>query len=144
MSIPTYHLSSPSLRELYRAEYGNLVTFRKDGTPVETPIWFASRDGIFYIETGATSGKIKRIRHTARVTLAPCTARGQIIGEMIECRAHIITDVQESYIARGALHRKYGLKRQLFYAAMEIIHLFSRRSEEDLAFLALEPLASAY
>jgi len=65
---------------LSSAQYASLTTFRRNGTAVPTPIWFAIYEptGTMYIETDATSGKVKRIRHTQQVTLAQCTANGKV------------------------------------------------------------------
>src|SRR6266550_4834975 len=102
---------------LASAQYASLTTFRKNGAAVPTPMWFAIYEptGIIYIETDATAGKVKRIRHTQRVTLAQCTASGKVTGEVIEGQARIVTDTEEIFVAKGALHRKYGFQRQAIY-----------------------------
>ncbi len=133
---------STNFTTIHDEEYANLVTFRKNGSAVATPIWFAQDqgNGLLYIETGKDSGKVKRIRHTARVTLAPCNARGKITGEAIEGRARVVTDVQETFIAKGALHRKYGLRRQVLYFMMEAVRILRRQPDEQSAYLAIEPV----
>lgn len=53
-------------------------TFRRDGTPVATPVSVVKLDDAtigFWTSSG--SGKAKRLAHTARVTVAPCDARGR-------------------------------------------------------------------
>ena len=118
----------------------NLTTFRKNGDPVATPVWFAQdmESEILYIETGGNSGKVKRIRHTSRVTIAPCTARGTIKGDITIGKARIVTDTAEIFRARGALHRKYGLQRQLLYSVFELFSLIRRNTRDKDAFLAIE------
>jgi PPOX class probable F420-dependent enzyme len=128
------------LQTLYNAEYVNLTTFRKNGTPVATPVWGAPHNGTIYVETSAEFGKVKRIKYTPRVTLTPCTFRGQATGRTIEGKARIVTDVSEIYIAKGALHRKYGIKRQVIYFIMELIRLVRRETESQDAFIAIEPI----
>jgi len=51
-----------------------------------------------------------------------------------------VTDVAEIFRARGALHRKYGLQRQLLYSVFELISLIRRDVREKDAFIAIEPL----
>jgi uncharacterized protein len=121
--------------------YINLTTFRKNGNAVPTPVWFAQDmgSGILYIETGGDSGKIKRIRHTSRVTLAPCTALGKTTGDVTEGKARIVTDTAEIFRARGALHRKYGLQRQIFNFVLEVIALIRRDTKDTNAYIAIEP-----
>lgn len=126
---------------LASAQYASLTTFRKDGTAVPTPIWFTiyEPNGTIYVETGATSGKVKRIRHTQRVTLAQCTARGKVTGDVFEGQARIVTDIEEIFIAKGALHRKYGFKRQAFYFAMNLIGTLRRATDLKHSYIAIKP-----
>lgn len=99
---------------LQREQYISLTTFRKSGTPVATPVWFAQEDDKLYVMTLSTSGKIKRLRHTSRVTLAPCTARGEVTGDSSEGNAHILTEEVQAQQADKALSRKYGLFKSFF------------------------------
>ena len=59
--------------DLGKEQYIALTTFRKTGQAVTTPVIFAQSPGTIYVGTRADAGKLKRLRHTARVTLAPCT-----------------------------------------------------------------------
>ncbi|MGM0386875.1 MAG: PPOX class F420-dependent oxidoreductase [Actinomycetota bacterium] len=64
--------------ELAREHYVRLTTFRRDGTPVPTPVWLARDGDAIVVITGAGTGKVKRLRHTTRVLVAPCDARGGV------------------------------------------------------------------
>lgn len=77
---------------LSRRTYTELVTFRRDGTPVGTPVHLALRpDGErAYFRTWHTTGKAKRIRHTSRVALAPSTFRGRPTGPAVPARARLL------------------------------------------------------
>jgi PPOX class probable F420-dependent enzyme len=44
-----------------------LVTFRRSGEPVPTPVWFGLHEGRVYVESLADAGKVKRLRHDQRV-----------------------------------------------------------------------------
>jgi PPOX class probable F420-dependent enzyme len=127
---------------LYDESYINLTTFRKNGNAVPTPVWFAQNmeSGILYFETDPNSGKIKRLRHTSRVTLAPCTARGKTTGEVIEGNARQVKDTAEMFRARGALHRKYGIQRQLFNCALDLLTLIRHHTKFTHTYIAIEPL----
>jgi uncharacterized protein len=126
---------------LYDVPYISLTTFRKNGRPIPTTVWFAQdmESGILYVETGGDSGKVKRIRKTARVLLAPSTARGKSTGAVVEGKARIVKNTAEVFRARGALHRKYGLQRQLLYSVGELISLLRRKPEAPDAYIAIEP-----
>ena len=140
MSAETTQNTSTTFQMLAHEEFINLTTFRKNGAPVSTPIWSAEHNGILYVETSARSGKVKRIRHTSHVTLTPCTASGRPKGESVEAQARIIANGAEIYTVKSALHRKYGLKRQVFYFAMEVVRMLRRRPDEKDAFIAIESI----
>lgn len=92
---------------LRRYQYALLTTFRKDGRAVPTIVWFAPDQDKLYVMTPSTTGKIKRIRNNGRVVLAPCNARGKVLGEPVEAQAHELS-VNEYSRAVAALARKYG------------------------------------
>ena len=55
------------------------TTFRRDGTPVSTPVWVVRLgDSEVGFWTSSGSGKAKRLAHTNRVTVQPCDARGRV------------------------------------------------------------------
>ena len=45
-----------------RGKYIALTTFRRDGTPVSTPVWFVREGNALVVTTQGTSGKVRRIR----------------------------------------------------------------------------------
>ena len=69
---------------LISEEYALLVTFRRSGEPVPTPMWFGLRDGCVYVESLADAGKVKRLRQDQRVRVAPCSLRGKPKGPFTE------------------------------------------------------------
>ena len=73
-------MSSPHLTSFATQKYLNLESFKRDGTPVQTPVWFAEEQDILYVYTLANAGKVKRIRRNSRIRIAPCTMRGTVIG----------------------------------------------------------------
>jgi len=68
-----------------------LATFKRDGTAVETPVWFAEANGKLYLRTIANSGKVKRIRNNPSVRLAPCTIAGKVTGPWLDAQARLLT-----------------------------------------------------
>jgi uncharacterized protein len=105
---------SSVLDRLNNHQFISLTTFRKTGDPVPTPVWFARADDKLFIYTQTSSGKVRRIRHTTRVTVAPCKANGELLGEAFEARARIIEDAAERKRADDLLTQKYGLMKRLF------------------------------
>ena len=102
---------------LRRESYIDLVTYRKSGAPVHTPVWFAEHDGKLYVMTRSDSGKAKRIRNNARVEVAPSTMRGKRTGEAISATAGTASDPQ---FARGLIRRKYLLARLPIWSRQNI------------------------
>ena len=47
-------------------EYINLITYRKDGTQVPTPVWLASLDNSLVVTTSLNAGKVKRVELMGR------------------------------------------------------------------------------
>ncbi len=121
--------------------YISLTTFRRDGTGVATPVWFVEHEGGLALYTGATSGKVKRLHHTAHVTLAPCTVRGAVTGPTLVGTARVVTDSAATAAIRAALLRKYGFQRRALLAIEAISGIFSRRARlaQD-AYITITPL----
>jgi uncharacterized protein len=105
---PMIELSSAA--HLQGQKYISLVTFRRNGQLVQTPVWFAEQAGQLYVMTRNDSGKFKRIRNQPQVRLAACTARGKVTGAWIDGQARILDRAEEG-AARQALARKYFLMR---------------------------------
>ena len=87
--------------------YLNLESGKKDGIPVQTPVWFAEDQGVLYIYTLANAGKVKRIRRYPHIRVAPCTLRGAVIGPWVEAEATIV-DTTTAAHGHALLRRKYG------------------------------------
>ena len=107
------------LADLDRGSYINLATFRRNGRAVETPVWFAARNGKLYVFTEARSGKVKRLRNDNRIRLAPCNARGGVRGEWLDGSARRVDDPAVLKAAYDALLDKYGW-------LMRVTNFFSR------------------
>ena len=93
---------------LQDAKYVLLTTFRKDGTPVATPVWAVRIGDELRVWTIRDSGKVKRIRRSSRAQIAPCTMRGNPRGPAIDATARLLPD-SEAPAVLDALAAKYGL-----------------------------------
>jgi uncharacterized protein len=120
-----------SLEQVARCKRALLVSYRRDGTPVPTPVWAARHDGRLYVRSERASGKLKRLRNDDRVLIAPCTVRGQPLGAPFEARARVLQDDREP-LAEQALARRYGLGRELFERTMDLLRI-------DMCFLEITP-----
>jgi uncharacterized protein len=86
-----------------------LTTFRRGGEAVSTPLTIAVTGDRAYFVTAADSGKAKRLAHTARVTLAPCTVAGKVTGDTVAGRARRLDPTERRRAARGLLKPTSGL-----------------------------------
>ena len=89
-------------------KYVSLVTFRKSGATVPTPVWFVLEGGRLYVWTIRTSGKIKRIKNNPKVTFAPCKMDGEPLGPYMDGVASISVD-DSSEELNSKFRSKYGI-----------------------------------
>jgi PPOX class probable F420-dependent enzyme len=99
--------------EVHGQRYISLVTFRKSGAAVPTPVWFAEENGRLYVMTSDTTGKYKRIRNNPQVKIAPCTIRGKVTGPDFQAAARILPG-SEAERVRQLIRAKYWLARVPF------------------------------
>jgi PPOX class probable F420-dependent enzyme len=85
-----------------------LTTFRRDGTPVGTPVHIAVEGDHAYVRTWSTSGKAKRLRHDQTALIAPSTIAGSPTGAPVEVRARVLSGEESAHAGR-LLARKYPL-----------------------------------
>jgi len=94
--------------EVGRASYVSFTSYRKDGTPVSTPVWIApeGEDLYFFSDTGAF--KVKRIRNNPAVTLQPCDVRGRVKdGAPLVTGLAEVLEFSDSPRVRRIVNRKY-------------------------------------
>ena len=98
--------------EIVRSQYVSLTTYRKDGTPVSTPVWQVPHDGEMWIVTEAASFKVKRIRNNPQVQVTPCSLRGVVKpGAPTATGTARVLDDAGTDQARELLARRYFLSR---------------------------------
>jgi PPOX class probable F420-dependent enzyme len=97
-----------ALDELSHARYALLRSFRRDGTPVDTPIWF-SLDGAALLFRTKVGPKTKRLAMRPDIELAACDYRGRIRpgAATVTGRATILAGA-DAQRANRELHRRYG------------------------------------
>jgi PPOX class probable F420-dependent enzyme len=108
-----------------------LVTYRRDGTPVPTPVWAAEAGGRLYVRTERAAGKVKRLRNDSRLLVAPCTVRGKPLGAPLEATARMLPP-EEELLAEQVLAARYGFGRAIFERAMDVLRV-------DMGYLEITP-----
>ncbi|MFI5675289.1 PPOX class F420-dependent oxidoreductase [Streptomyces cellulosae] len=93
-------------------KYLLVTSFRRNGTPVATPVWVVRDGDTLGVWTAAGSGKVKRIRARGEVLVGPCDARGHPTGDLIPATAEI-TDAATVARYRQLIRRKYGILGRL-------------------------------
>ena len=96
--------------EVGRASYVSFTSYRKNGTPVSTPVWIApdGDDLYFFSDTGAY--KVGRVRNNPSVALQPCDVRGRVKdgAPLVEGLAEVL-DHAETPRVRRIVNRKYRI-----------------------------------
>lgn len=97
--------------------YALLVTFKRGGDGVPTPVWFARDGERLLVRTEADAFKAKRLRRDPRALVAPCGPNGKPLGHPVAARGRVLTGVAECEHARRVIASQWGLERRLFLMA---------------------------
>ena len=100
------------LEQFLDQKYINLETYKKDGTPIRTPVWFVIDKDLIYVITRDSTGKVKRLRNNQDVRIVPCSFKGEPKNEWVKGKAEKITG-KEADIAIKLRKKKYGLSARL-------------------------------
>ena len=104
-----------------KEKYINLATKKKDGTFVNTPVWFTKdeQSDDYFIFSAGEAGKVKRIRNFSSVKVAICNFKGDLRGDWVSAQAELIDEEDSITRAYGQFQRKYSL-------SLKVINFFSR------------------
>ncbi|KOV78446.1 MULTISPECIES: PPOX class F420-dependent oxidoreductase [Streptomyces] len=100
------------LDRLGSGKYLLVTSYRKNGTPVATPVWVVRDGGTLGVWTAADSWKVKRIRRRPDVLVGPCDVRGNPTGDQLPATAEI-ADPATTARYRNLIARKYGILGRL-------------------------------
>ncbi|MFF5964964.1 PPOX class F420-dependent oxidoreductase [Streptomyces collinus] len=101
-----------TLDGLGAGKYLLVTSYRRNGTPVATPVWVVRDGDGLGVWTPADSWKVKRIRNRADVLVGPCDLRGNPTGDQVPATAEIC-DAATTARYRRLIGRKYGLTGRL-------------------------------
>jgi len=93
-------------------KYINLETYKKDGTPIRTPVWFVIDNDIIYVITRDSTGKVKRLRNNHDVRIVSCSFKGEPKDEWVKAKAENIMG-DEADKAIKLRKKKYGMSARL-------------------------------
>jgi PPOX class probable F420-dependent enzyme len=119
--------------DLGKSGYLLLVTFKRDGTPVPTPVLFTYEGGKAYVRGESRKAKMRRIRNNPRVRIARCNARGRPKGPVYEARARILPPEEEQR-AHELLWSGYSIPMRGYEGVAD-------RLPVELSYIEIEPVA---
>ena len=94
-------------------KYLSLETYKRDNTPIQTPVWFVIDNDQLYITTKETTGKVKRLRNNQNARIAVCSMKGDIKSDWVDVgleKIHEESDVEKIVKLRK---KKYGFSARL-------------------------------
>jgi uncharacterized protein len=106
----------------------SLETYRRNGEPVQTPVWFLEDNGVLYVHTDDSTGKVKRIRQNPKVRVAPSHFRGKPKGDYVDARAELETNPGTVEKYHSQIYKKYGLQGTF----TRFLQRFSRSKANDV------------
>ena len=92
--------------------YINLSTRKRDGSYVNTPVWFAQEGDTnkYYVYSLRNVGKVKRIKNFPEVKVGICTYSGKPKGGWFYAIADLVDEPENTKVAYSVLRKKYGIK----------------------------------
>jgi len=100
------------LEQFVEQKYINLETYKKDGTPIRTPVWFVIDNDLIYVITMESTGKVKRLKNNQEVRIVPCSFKGKPKNGWVKAKAEKITG-EEADKAIKLRKKKYGMSGRL-------------------------------
>jgi uncharacterized protein len=77
-----------------------LTSYKRDGTPVATPVTIAVDGDRAYVRTPDKAWKARRMRNNPAVRIAPSTLRGQPVGPAKTARIRLLSGEEDARAAR--------------------------------------------
>jgi PPOX class probable F420-dependent enzyme len=100
--------------EIDTARYVSFVSYKKDGSPVATPVWIVPFDGGYAFTTAPEAYKIRRIRNDARATLTICDMRGKTANDAkVYLGSAVVLDADASKKVEALVNKKYWIGTKL-------------------------------
>ena len=122
-----------NLLEFADKEYINLITFRKDNTPVPTPVWLSSLEDCLVITTNLNAGKVKRIRNNGLATIYVTNQNGsEKLSEAIDVKASLIDNEEEKQLGIKSIQKKYGAMAKVFMRGPDEVRAIIKLEEKEM------------
>ena len=94
-------------------KYLSLETYKRDSTPIQTPVWFVTENDQLYITTKETTGKVKRLRNNQNARIAVCSMKGDIKSDWVDVGLEKIPEESDVEKIVKLRKKKYGFSARL-------------------------------
>jgi hypothetical protein len=96
--------------DLDSAKYISFTTFKKDGSPVATPVWITGTGRTYAFSTGGTSWKARRLANNPSVQVQVSDVRGRVAphATVYEGTGEVVSTPDAVAAVQRALAAKYG------------------------------------
>ena len=94
-------------------KYLSLETYKRDNTPIQTPVWFVIDNDQLYITTKETTGKVKRLRNNQNARIAVCSMKGDIKSNWVDVGLEKIPEESNIEKIVKLRKKKYGFSARL-------------------------------
>jgi PPOX class probable F420-dependent enzyme len=95
-----------------------LVTFKRSGEAMPSPINYGVADGKLYVRTDASTGKAKRLRNNPQVVVVPCSLRGKPKGQAVSGLARILAESEHAH-ADEVIAANWSLPMKVFERSLD-------------------------
>jgi uncharacterized protein len=109
-----------------------LTTYKRDGTPVATPVSIAFDGDRAFFRSYHKAWKTKRLRNNSEVEVAPSTLGGKPTGPAIHARARLLSGA-DAKLAAGALAGRHRVLQALLVPALHRLARYRTMHYELLA-----------
>lgn len=93
-----------------------LVTYKRDGSAVPAPVWFAREGARLYVWTEVNAYKAKRVRRDPRALVAPCGPTGKPLGDPVAARGRVLESEAERARAARLIESQWSWWQRAFRA----------------------------
>src|ERR1700757_1399700 len=134
-------MATAGATERFQGKYLSLTSFKREGTPVPTPVGFVAENGPLLVETDADSYKVKRIRRNPHVRIALCDARGRLRGPSVDGEAEVLPESDRGRVER-LVRQKYRIDQFTVYPLYRLamrLRGHGSRTPEPPVLLAITP-----
>ena len=121
------------LEQFSKQKYINLETYKRDNTPIKTPVWFVIDNDLIYIITRESTGKVKRLKNNQNVRIVPCSFKGEIKSEWVNGKAEKITGSESDRVIK-IRKKKYGFSAILVEVKLQLSGVFNSQKENIVVY----------